>query len=143
MTLGFVLAEVAVDIDHFWDHLLFSPRPIRLATFLQKGIQLTWSRMVYLLHSYELVLMVAWLAWFLKNDLLWGGAAGYATHMLIDEVGNRAPWETTRIHALFYFFSFRLRKGFLIQRMCRFHTTALKTEDAPMHERQASRGNDE
>jgi hypothetical protein len=142
LVLGFVVAEVAVDVDHVWDHLLFSPRPLRLATFMQKGIQLTWSRMVYLLHSYELVLMVVWLAWFLKNDVLWGVATGYATHMLIDEVGNRAPWEHTRIHAMFYFLLFRLRQGFLIQRMCRFRATSSKTQGKPMHAPQAGRGND-
>ena len=105
-------AEAFMDIDHVIEHVLTSHRPFCLKTFLARYNTLDWPRMVFLLHSYECILLLGALAWYLSWRWLWAAALGVAIHVIMDEIGNRLPSAPARMAPWFYFFSFRLRHGF-------------------------------
>jgi hypothetical protein len=104
--------EVLIDTDHVIEHIMKSPRPFCLKTFFGKNNTLDWSSVVFPLHSYELLVLLAGLAWFLNSLLLWACFLGMTIHLFLDEVGNRLPTSPIRLASGFYFFTYRLYMGF-------------------------------
>ncbi len=113
----FCIAEIFMDIDHIIDYIIFSKRPLRVATFLQKENPSTWSHIVFFLHSYEWIFLLIALSVWLKNSILFAVAAGFALHLLLDEIGNRLPSVRTRISIFFYFFTYRFINGFKVKKI--------------------------
>ncbi len=120
--LAFGGTTVLTDLDHAVDYVLFSPPPRTLANFFKRGHCRTWSRLVYALHSYELFLLGACLGFWLDNPVVTAGLLGYGIHLILDEGGNRLPFRPIRIPPLFYFFLFRLCKGFRPEKICWLRT---------------------
>lgn len=110
---AFALAAALLDLDHVADYLLFGARPLSLRRFLAPGDAGMWGRTVFILHSHELFLGLA-LYWVQAGPPLWVQAAiaGMGAHLLLDEIGNRRPSMHVRLPALFYWFVFRLSRGF-------------------------------
>ena len=120
-TACFALAEVGVDVDHLVDHVLFSRRPLRIWKLMEKNIVHTsWRKLVFFLHSHEL-LALGWLAaWQIGAPWALGLASGWLVHMVLDEIGNRSKKKDTIIPPWFYLLSFRMAKGFEIKQMCTY-----------------------
>lgn len=101
------------DLDHAVEYLFHQgSRGASLSHFLGKGQAATWPRLVFLLHGYEWLAGLGVLAWAWASPELTMITLGGAVHLLMDEWGNRRPRNRHRIHALFYFFLFRLSRGF-------------------------------
>ncbi|MEW5775051.1 MAG: hypothetical protein AB1916_16150 [Thermodesulfobacteriota bacterium] len=111
--LAFALSTVLMDLDHVVDYLLFGAPPRTLRRFLAPGDAGVWGRVVFVLHSYELLLVLA-LFWMEFDPPQWGGAvlAGMAAHLLMDEWGNRRKGFHLRLPVLYYSFLYRLSRGF-------------------------------
>ncbi len=108
----FAVSEVGMDVDHLIDHALWSKRPLDYGRFFEKGVTRTWSRIVFILHGYEIIFLWGVFAWWLNSPPAWAVVMGFSVHLLLDEIGNRLPWEPIRIKWPFYFFSYRLINGF-------------------------------
>jgi hypothetical protein len=110
--LVFAASSVLIDLDHAVDHILFSTTPPTLTNFFKRGHCRTLRRLVFALHSYELLLIATFFGLWLDNPLVMATLLGYGIHLLMDEGGNRLPYRRIRIHPLFYFLLFRLWHGF-------------------------------
>ena len=117
-TALFAAAAVAVDVDHVLDYVLWNERPLSYAGFMRKGALLRGRRMMFFLHGYEWLILAYAFSWWFGIPALPDIANGVLLHLAVDEVGNRLPSSRTRIHAPFYFFSYRLYKRFRIDKMC-------------------------
>lgn len=111
-TAAFCAASVVMDVDHLMDYFIFGERPLTATAFFRPGAPEKWERLIFLLHSYEFIAVMAALSIYSSIPIMWPISAGFAVHLLMDEVGNRMPWKATRIRPFFYFFTFRLLKGF-------------------------------
>ena len=112
-------AHVLLDVDHAVEHLLQSPLPFSVSTFLATENALTWKRLVFFLHGYEWVLLLWAACWLAPQPVLIAIAAGASSHLLLDEIGNRRPWAPVDLAPPFYFFFYRLVQGFLRSRLTR------------------------
>lgn len=106
------VTEVLLDIDHTIEHLIWSQRPFCLRTLLSSYDTLAWPWVFFIFHSYEFLASLILLAWYFKISFLWPFILGASVHMLLDEFGNRLPWVSHRLAPGFYFFSYRLFRGF-------------------------------
>jgi len=113
----FAATGVAVDLDHFVDHCFFSNRPLRFKKFFQKGLPLTYSRLVFALHSYEFLFICILIALRINSPSIWGVTVGWLFHLLLDEISNRLPSEPHKLNLFFYFFTFRLLRGFRVNKI--------------------------
>lgn len=116
---GFALSMMTIDLDHLADHCFFSKRPLKFDKLLIPGYPASYSRIVFALHSYEFVLMASAAAFWIASKLFWGIIAGWIAHLLLDEIFNRLPYNNRKINPLFYFFTFRLAKGFRVDKISR------------------------
>lgn len=105
-------AEVLLDLDHIIDHLAWSEHPFCLKTFLSRDNMFSWPRIILVLHSYEFIVLLTALSWYLNKPFLWAINFGAIIHLIMDEIGNRRFWPSYRISSGFYFFSYRLMKRF-------------------------------
>lgn len=82
--LGLFLGSILIDVDHlfeFWHDNGFSLKITRFFSFCNSGVN---TRFFIVLHSYELVLLLA-LAYLYNNSLLClGGAVGVTFHLFLD-----------------------------------------------------------
>lgn len=113
------LSQVLVDLDHLLDHLLQSPRPLSPSTFLDRHNALTWPRMYFFLHSYELLALLWAAAGWTGFPALRALALGASIHLLLDEVGNRRPGLPVDLSRFFYFLLYRWSRNFRTDRMTR------------------------
>ncbi|HWR97340.1 MAG TPA: hypothetical protein VN317_02880 [Candidatus Methanoperedens sp.] len=119
VALAAAASHVLLDVDHAVEHLLQSHRPFSVPALLRVHNALTWERLVFLLHGYEWAGLL-WLVWWLSpHPLLLAVAIGVSTHLVLDEVGNRLEWAPVDIAPAFYFFTYRLGRGFLRERLTR------------------------
>jgi hypothetical protein len=108
---GFAAGGFLIDVDHAVDYVLFErQRDLRPGAFLRYYLSGNVRRVVLLLHSYEVLALLALLAWATNWVSLWGYLLGAALHLPLDIVFNG------RLHARslvpFYSFAYRCRRGF-------------------------------
>jgi hypothetical protein len=108
---GFAAGGFLIDVDHAVDYILFErQRDLRPGAFLRYYLSGNVRRVVLLLHSYEVLAVLALLAWGTNWAALWGYLLGAAVHLPLDIVFNG------RLHARslvpFYSFAYRCRRGF-------------------------------
>lgn len=118
-TAGVLFAGVHIlmDLDHIADFLVWSRRPYRIKRFFEAEEWDNWPRVTVLLHAFEwLGLMLALLAAFPSWELA-GATLGYGSHLLMDHFGNQSDRYRAKVHPLFYFIGYRIRKGFRISSM--------------------------
>lgn len=103
---GIVVGGILIDIDHVVDFVLFSrdKRP-NLRRVYSYNLNLEYQRVLFSLHSYELIAGLAALAIFLTSPFLWGLFVGMTLHLGLDVVFN-APIHKRPI--LFYLLLLRL-----------------------------------
>ncbi len=108
---GIVVGGFFIDVDHAVDYVIVERRrELTPAAFLRYYTEGRARRAVLALHSYELFLALAVLAWWLDSAWLAGYLAGGAMHLVLDIVFNGRF--TPRNIFAFYSFGFRLAHGF-------------------------------
>src|SRR3989442_5997399 len=90
LAAGIVAGGFLIDVDHLADYLIVERRrELTPAAFLRHYIEGHTRRVVLVLHSYELWLALAALAWWLDSAWLPGYLAGGAMHLGRDIGVNR------------------------------------------------------
>ena len=108
---GVVAGGFLIDTDHLVDYVFVERRrELTPAAFLRHYIDGHMRRVVLVLHSYEVFLALAALAWWLDSAWLAGYLAGGAMHLLLD-LGFNGRLTPKNIFA-FYSLGFRLAHGF-------------------------------
>jgi hypothetical protein len=78
-----------IDVDHAVDYVLFNgQRDLRPAVFLRYYLEALPARVVLALHSWELFVILAVVAWLTACPLLWGYLGGAAMHLALDIIFN-------------------------------------------------------
>jgi hypothetical protein len=115
LTAGLAAGGFLIDVDHVLDYVLFErQRDLRPGTFLRYYVGGRPQRVVLLLHSYELLVLLAALAWITRVEWLWGWVLGMLLHLPLDIIFNGKFASGGLIH--FYSFIVRARAGFRADR---------------------------
>src|SRR5262245_23287367 len=109
LTAGVAAGGFLVDVDHALDYVLFEARrDLRPAAFLRYYMEQRTQRLVLLLHSYELLAILALVAWLANSVALWGYVLGVAgLHLPLDIVFNGRALSRNLVP--FYSFAYRWR----------------------------------
>ena len=115
LTAGLFAGGFLIDLDHVFDYVVFErQRDLRPSAFLRYYLEGRVRRVVLPLHSYELLVLLALLAWLSDRDCLWGYVLGTALHLPLDIIFNGRLVPGGLVH--FYSFACRARAGFLAER---------------------------
>lgn len=115
--VAFAAAAILIDLDHAVEYLARNDWRFRWREFLRPGLPASWPRIVFALHSHELLAVLAGVALLTRIPAVAGLALGFGVHLLLDEIGNRRPTRGHAIHPLFYFIVFRASRGFRTTRL--------------------------
>ena len=111
LTAGLAAGGFLIDVDHIVDYVLFErQRDLRPASFLRYYLEGKAERVVLLLHSYELLVLLAGIAWVTQVAWLWGWVFGMLLHLPLDIIFNGKFASSGLFH--FYSFTVRARAGF-------------------------------
>ena len=111
LVAGLAAGGVLIDVDHVVDYVLFErQRDLRPAAFLRYYLGGRVERVVLVLHSYELLALLAALAWFTPVEWHWGWVFGMLLHLPLDIIFNGKFASGGLVH--FYSFIVRARAGF-------------------------------
>jgi hypothetical protein len=123
LTAGLAAGGFLIDVDHLVDYVLFErQRDLRPASFLKYYVGGKAQRVVLLLHSYELLVLLAGIAWVTQGAWLWGWVFGMLLHLPLDIIFNGKF--ASRGFVPFYSFIVRARAGF---RAARFTDRPLRS----------------
>lgn len=115
VTAGLAVGGFLIDVDHLVDYVLFErQRDLRPGSFLRYYLNGKAQRVVLVLHSYELLVLLAAIAWHTHADWLWGWVFGMLLHLPLDIVFNGKFASSGLVH--FYSFIVRARAGFRADR---------------------------
>ena len=113
--MGLAAGGFLIDVDHVIDYVLFErQRDLRPGSFLRYYLNGKAQRVVLVLHSYELLVLLAAVAWYTNVDWLWGWVFGMLLHLPLDIVFNGKFASSGLVH--FYSFIVRARAGFRTDR---------------------------
>jgi hypothetical protein len=144
--VGLAAGGFLIDVDHVVDYVLFErQRDLRPGSFLRYYLEGKVQRVVLVLHSYELLVLLAAVAWLTNVEWLWGWVFGMLLHLPLDIVFNGKFASGGLVH--FYSFIVRARAGFRANRFvdrpprpiaaegfwAAFFTGAQLPDDAPKH----------
>jgi len=116
LTAGVAAGGFLIDVDHVIDYVLFEDqRTLTPGAFLRHYVEGRARRAVLLLHSYELVALLAWLAWCTPSTLIVGYLGGTAMHLVLDLLWNGRL--TPRSIVAFYSLAYRAAHRFDGQRL--------------------------
>jgi hypothetical protein len=111
LATGVALGGFLIDVDHAVDYVLFNhQRDLRPSAFLRYYLQGRAKLVVLALHSWELGVLLAALAWWTASPLLWGYLGGAAMHLSLDIAFNGKFLPKNVI--AFYSFAYRAAHGF-------------------------------
>ncbi|HZP35251.1 MAG TPA: hypothetical protein VFE48_02030 [Methylomirabilota bacterium] len=111
LVAGLAAGGFLIDVDHMLDYVLFErQRDLRPTAFLRYYLGGRAERVVLMLHSYELLAVLAALAWFFPMDWLWGWVFGMMLHLPLDVIFNGKFASRGLVH--FYSIVVRARAGF-------------------------------
>jgi hypothetical protein len=94
-----------IDVDHAADYVLFERRrELTPGAFLRHYVEGRTQRLVLVLHSYELFTLLAVLAWWTQNGLIFGYLGGALMHLGFDLVfnGQHTPRSIFAFYSLAY-----------------------------------------
>ncbi|MBF0611599.1 MAG: hypothetical protein HQL55_10795 [Magnetococcales bacterium] len=120
LTTSAIIGAGGLDLDHVVEYKFHYGVEAPLAELLRPGSIAQWPQLIFVLHGYEWVVGLVLAAWYWQVPEIMGLIIGILVHLLMDEAGNRLPDNRHRIHPLFYFFTFRLIKGFSTKKISRF-----------------------
>jgi hypothetical protein len=117
LTAGVAAGGFLIDLDHVLDYVAFErQRDLRPAAFLRYYLAGRTRTVVLLLHSYEVLALLALAAWASNLEWLWGYVLGAAAlHLPLDIVFNGKV--AGRNMLPFYSLVYRGRAGFRTQRL--------------------------
>jgi hypothetical protein len=116
LTVGLAAGGFLIDVDHILDYVLFERRvPLTPGAFLRHYLEGHARRLVLVLHSWELLGLLALAAWALGSAWLAGYVLGMALHLPLDVFFNGRLTHTSLWP--FYSFVYRWRRGFLRSRL--------------------------
>lgn len=117
LTAGVAAGGFLIDLDHVLDYVAFDrQRDLRPAAFLRYYLAGRTRTVVLLLHSYEVLALLALAAWTWNFEGLWGYVLGAAAlHLPLDIVFNGKV--AGRNMVPFYSFIYRWRAGFRTERL--------------------------
>lgn len=110
MAAGCFLAGIFIDFDHLIDYWREHPLSTDIGHFFTTCDDYQLKKAYLYIHSLELALPFALLAWLTRCPWIIGFVIGWSQHMLFDYLGNKTGWKT-------YFFTHRLLVGFEIDRV--------------------------
>jgi len=114
LTVGLAAGGFLIDVDHVVDYVLFErQRDLRPASFLRYYLGGRVRRAVLVLHSYELLVLLAGVAWLTGVESLWGWVFGMLLHLPLDIAFNGKFASGGLVS--FYSFIVRARAGFRVQ----------------------------
>ena len=100
------LSGIFIDLDHILDYFLYEKKiKLDIKDFFYKCEALILNKVYLLLHSYELIIILAILAYFTNDYIVLGLLIGFGTHIMLDLAANK-------VHFLGYSFIFRLINKF-------------------------------
>ena len=116
LTAGLAAGGFFIDVDHALDYVLFERR-FRFSprAFLRHYLEGRARRLVLILHSWELMGLLALTALMTGSVWLWGYVLGMALHLPLDVKFNGRM--TNQSLVPFYSFVYRWRRGFLSSRL--------------------------
>ena len=114
--MGLATGKLLIDVDHVIDYVLFErQRDLQTGSFLPRYyLNGKAQRVVLVLHSYELLVLLAAVAWYTNVDWLWEWVIGTLLHLPFDIVFNGKFASSGLVH--FYSFIVRARAGFRTDR---------------------------
>lgn len=108
---GVAAGGFLIDVDHAVDYVVFDgQRDLRPGAFLRHYVDGDVQRVVLLLHSYELLAILAVAGWWTGWVALWGYLAGAVMHLALDMIFNGGLLPGNVVG--FYSFAYRARRGF-------------------------------
>ena len=111
LTAGVALGGFLIDVDHAIDYVVLeSRRDLRPVAFLRHFTEQRHTRVLLALHSYELLALLALLAWWSGSAWIWGYVVGMSLHLPLDVLFNSQRVGLNL--APFYSFAYRARRGF-------------------------------
>ncbi len=112
LVAGIAAGGFLIDVDHVVDYLLVERRrDLTPAAFLRYYLGGQAKRIVLALHSYELLAVLALLAWLGNSEIGWGYVLGMLLHLPLDIVFNGRLVSVSLVP--FYSLAYRWRHGFL------------------------------
>jgi hypothetical protein len=115
LTVGLAAGGFLIDVDHVVDYVVFErQRDLRPSSFLRYYVNGRAQRVVLVLHSYELLVLLAATAWGTGIEWLWGWVFGMLLHLPLDVIFNGKFASSGLVH--FYSFIVRARAGFRADR---------------------------
>ena len=128
LTAGLAAGGFLIDVDHMVDYVLFErQRDLRPGSFLRYYLSGKVQRVVLVLHSYELLVLLAAVAWLTSVEWLWGWVFGMLLHLPLDIVFNGKFASGGLVP--FYSFIVRARAGFRADRFVDRHPRPVAAED--------------
>ncbi|MBI2527778.1 MAG: hypothetical protein HYV93_17565 [Candidatus Rokubacteria bacterium] len=116
LTAGLAAGGFLIDVDHVADYVLVEGRrDLRPSAFLEYYLGGEARRVVLALHSYELLAVLALLAWVTNSELAWGYVLGMLLHLPLDIMFNGKL--VSRSLVPFYSLAYRWRAEFLAPRL--------------------------
>ena len=108
-----LISGVLIDLDHILDYFMAYGINIRVKQFFEVCHNLKISRVRLIFHSWELLFLLSICAFVMRwNPWIIGTIVGFTQHIVLDQVFNKP-------HKLTYFFFWRLKKDFSLQRCFR------------------------
>mgnify|MGYP005629655007 FL=1 len=108
-----LISGVLIDIDHILDYFMAYGINIRIKQFFEVCHNLKIPRVRLIFHSWELLFLLSICAFVMRcNPWIIGTIVGFTQHIVLDQVFNKP-------HKLTYFFFWRLKKDFSLQRCFR------------------------
>ena len=108
-----LISGVLIDIDHILDYFMAYGINIRIKQFFEVCHNLKIPRVRLIFHSWELLFLLSICAFVMRwNPWIIGTIVGFTQHIVLDQIFNKP-------HKLTYFFFWRLKKDFSLQRCFR------------------------
>jgi len=106
MALSCFLSGIFIDIDHIYDYLREHGFTFKVKDFIHEFCSGNFNRITLFFHSWELLFLIAIIAWFTKwNPTITGVLIGFGHHLVLDTFYNG---NTARA----YFFIWRWKRDF-------------------------------
>ena len=100
------LSGIFIDLDHILDYFLYEKKiKLDIKDFFYKCEALILNKVYLLLHSYELIIILAILAYFTNDYIVLGLLIVFGNYIMLDLAANK-------VHFLGYSFIFRLINKF-------------------------------
>jgi hypothetical protein len=89
MALSCFLSGIFIDLDHVYDYINEFGFPFKVKDFVNTVYDNGISRLTFVFHSWEIVLLLGIIAWFTNwNPWIAGIIFGFSHHILLDKLNN-------------------------------------------------------